>query len=318
MFCELKKMVTNQSDPVGFTTDFKGDSAMTSEKPTSRLRHLICAKPLLVMPGVYDALSARLAGEAGFEAIVLGGYPATASLLGLPDISFLTLTEMANHVKNITSAVDLPIMVDGDTGHGSLPNVVRTVRELEKAGAAGIFIEDQVFPKRCGHMEGKEVIPAGEMVAKIKTALNARRDPDLVIMARTDARAVTGLDDAIDRANRYREAGADIIFVEAPRDIEEMRRINREVHAPTLANMVEGGKSPLIGAAELAEIGYDAVVFPVTALYAAVRAVREVFKVLKETGGTNGCLDKIVQFSEFSELIGIRGWRDMESRCTTK
>ena len=176
--------------------------------------------------------------------MTLGGYPATANLLGKPDVSLLTMTEMVEYTRRICGAVDIPVFTDGDTGYGNVTNVYRTVKEMERAGAAGMFIEDQVFPKRCGHMEGKQVIPAEEMMAKIKAALDARTDPDFIIMARTDALAVHGIEEAIRRGNLYRETGADLIFIEAPQTIEDMKRINREINAPTLANNVEGGKSP--------------------------------------------------------------------------
>jgi methylisocitrate lyase len=234
--------------------------------------------------------------------------------MGKPDISFLTLPEMVDHLARLTDTVDLPILVDGDTGHGGVLNVARTVREFERAGAAGLFIEDQVFPKRCGHMEGKQVVGREDMVAKIKAALDARKDPDLVITARTDALAVLGVDEAIERGNLYREAGADVIFVEAPRSVEEMRRINREVDAPTLANNVEGGKTPFLPARELEAIGYNLVIYPVSATYAAARAVTGLMEELKRTGTTAGFSDRMWQFSEFSEFIGLEEFRRQERR----
>ena len=234
-------------------------------KKTGLFKKYILAPEILVMPGAHDALSARIIEKAGFKALAVGGYPATAALMGKPDISFLTLPEMVDHLARLTDTVDIPILVDGDTGHGGVLNVARTVREFERAGAAGLFIEDQVFPKRCGHMEGKQVVGREDMVAKIKAALDARKDSDLVITARTDALAVLGVDEAIERGNLYREAGADVIFVEAPRSVEEMRRINREVAAPTLANNVEGGKTPFLPAKDLEAIGYNLVIYPVSA-----------------------------------------------------
>jgi methylisocitrate lyase len=203
-------------------------------KKTTLLKKLILDEEILVMPGAYDATSARIVEKAGFKSVTLGGYPASACLLGKPDLSLLTLPEMVNHTRNIVEAVDIPVFTDGDTGHGNTLNVMRTVREFEKAGAAGMLIEDQLFPKRCGHMEGKQVIETDDMVAKIKAAVDARMDNDFVIMARTDALGVLGIDEATERANRYREAGADLIFVEAPTTGEQMLRINREVNAPTM------------------------------------------------------------------------------------
>jgi 2-methylisocitrate lyase-like PEP mutase family enzyme len=201
-------------------------------KKTTLLKKLILDKEILVMPGAHDALSAKIIEKVGFHAVTMGGYAASAASIAKPDVSLLTLTEYLTIVRNIVEAVDIPLFVDGDTGHGNVTNVQRTVRLFEQAGVAGLFIEDQVFPKRCGHMEGKQIIPTLEMVAKIKAAVDARMDPDLVIMARTDALAVSGIDEAIERGNRYAEAGADLIFVEAPTSKEEMARVNREIQAP--------------------------------------------------------------------------------------
>ncbi len=282
-------------------------------KKTTRFKQLVLAEEILVMPGAYDALSAKIVEQAGFSAVTLGGYPASATLLAKPDLSLLSLTEMVRHTQYLVDAVDIPVFADGDTGHGSVTNVQRTVKELEKAGVAGLFIEDQVFPKRCGHMEGKQVIPADEMVAKLKAALDARTDPDLVIMARTDALAVLGLDAAIERANRYRQAGADLIFIEAPPSVEDMRRINREVNAPTMANMIEGGKTPLLTPAELQALGYDVVVYPLAALYAAAWAVRRLMEELKASGTTKGCMDRMISFDEFNRLVGLQQIREAEA-----
>src|SRR5512136_2915204 len=206
-----------------------------------------------MIPGVHDALCARIAEKVGFKAIFTAGYANSAALLGRPDVSLLTLTEMVDIASRIVDAVNIPVFADGDTGHGNVTNVIRTVKLFEKAGVAGIFIEDQVEPKRCGHMVGKQVISEEKMVAKIKAALDARSDPDLIVMARTDALAVNGLEDAINRANLYREAGADLIFVEAPETVKQMRRITMEVKAPTSVNMIPGGMTPLLTAKELQE-----------------------------------------------------------------
>jgi 2-methylisocitrate lyase-like PEP mutase family enzyme len=272
-------------------------------KKTGLLKKYILDPEILIMPGAHDALSARIIEKVGFKALFVGGYSATAALMGKPDISFLTL---------LTDTVDIPVFVDGDTGHGGVLNVARTVRELEKAGAAGLFIEDQVFPKRCGHMEGKQVVGKEDMLAKIKAALDARIDPDLVIMARTDALAVLGLDEAIERGVLYREAGADLIFIEAPRSIEEMRRINQEIDAPTLANNVEGGKTPLLPAKELERLGYNAVIFPVSATYVMAKAVSGLMEELRRTGSTGGFKDQMWQFGEFNRFIGVEDLRRQE------
>ena len=282
-------------------------------KKTTQLKNLVFAKEILVMPGIYDGVSAVIAEKLGFKALCLGGYAASASLLGKPDISLLTLTEMTNHLRNITEVTDIPVLADGDTGYGSILNVIRTVREFEKAGAGGLFIEDQVFPKRCGHMEGKQVIPAEDMVSKIKAALDTRIDEDMIIMARTDAYAVYGLDEAIRRANLYHEAGADMIFIEAPTTSDEMKRLNQAVSAPSLANMVEGGKTPLRTAKELEDMGYSVAVFPVSAIYAAAKSVWNLLKLLSETGTTQGYEESMFCFDEFNELVNLRQYRKIES-----
>jgi methylisocitrate lyase len=280
---------------------------------TTRLRELIAAPDILVMPGVHDALGARLAEAAGFSAVTAGGYGATATLLGRPDSSQLSLTELSEMYSRLCDATSLPLLADADTGFGNVTNVARTVALYEKAGVAGLFIEDQVFPKRCGHMAGKAVVPRAEWLAKIKAALDARRDPDLVVMARTDALAVNGLDDAIERAQLAREAGADLLFVEAPRDVAQMRRICAEIAGPCLANNIEAGLSPLLPAAELQAIGYAVVVFPVAATYAVAFALRELFATLRRTGTTADALTRLISFDDFNELVGLSAQREREA-----
>lgn len=281
-------------------------------KRTSLFRKYILEDSILVMPGAHDALTARIVEQTGFKAITIGGYSASASLLGQPDLSFLSLTEMVDCIHRIVGAVDIPVFTDGDTGHGGVLNVRRTVKEIERTGAAGMFIEDQIFPKRCGHMLDKQVIEKKEMVAKIKAAVDARVDDDFVIMARTDALAVNGLEDAIERANIFRQAGADLIFVEAPTTIEQMRTITAQVDAPTLANNIEGGKSPLLSANELEEIGYNTVVFPVAATYAVAKVVIDLMSELDTTGTTAGFRDRMVSFDEFNQLIDLDRLRSLE------
>ena len=281
-------------------------------RKTTLLKQYILYKQILVMPGAFDSLSAKIIEKIGFKCVTLGGYPLSATILGKPDVSLLTLTEMVNHTRNIVEAVDIPVFADGDTGHGNVINVRRTVKEFERAGVAGFFIEDQVFPKRCGHMEGKQVIPVEEMVAKLKAAMDARVDEDLVIMARTDALAVYGLEEAITRANIYREAGADLIFIEAPPKIDDMKKITKDVDAPTMANMVEGGKTPILTAAQLQEIGYDVVVFPISTIYAAAMGIQKVMETLYKTGSTADYLDKMIKFDEFNKLMGLDEIREIE------
>ena len=281
-------------------------------KKTSLLKKYILEDAILVMPGAHDALTAKIVGQAGFKALTIGGYSASASLLGLPDLSFLTLTEMVDCIHRIVGAVDIPVFTDGDTGHGGVLNVRRTVKEIERTGAAGMFIEDQVFPKRCGHMLDKQVIEKEEMTAKVKAAVDARVDDDFVIMARTDALAVNGLEDAIERANLFFQAGADLIFVEAPTTVEQMRMITARVDAPTLANNIEGGKSPLLSAPELEEIGYNTVVFPVAATYAIAKVVGDLMAELSTTGTTAGFSGRMVSFDEFNHLIDLDRLRALE------
>lgn len=283
-------------------------------KKTSLLRKYILEDSILVMPGAHDALTAKIVEQSGFKALTIGGYSASASLLGKPDLSFLSLTEMADCVRRIADIVDIPIFTDGDTGHGNVLNVRHTVKEIEKTGAAGIFIEDQIFPKRCGHMLDKQVIEKQEMVAKVKAAVDARVDDDFVIMARTDALAVNGLEDAIERGNLFAEAGADLIFIEAPTTIEQMQMITARINAPTLANNIEGGKSPLLSATELEKIGFNTVVFPVAATYAVAKAVGNLMTELANTGTTAGFSSHMVSFNEFNNLIGLEHLRSLERK----
>ena len=282
-------------------------------KKTTLFKKLMLDEEILVMPGCHDALSAKIIESVGFKAVTMGGYAASAASLAKPDVSLLTLTEYVNIARNIVQAVDIPLFVDGDTGHGNVTNVQRTVRVFENAGVAGLFIEDQVFPKRCGHMEGKQIIPTLEMVAKIKAAVDARVDEDLVIMARTDAIAVSGIDEAIERGNRYAEAGADLIFVEAPTSKEEMMRINREINAPMNAIQIEGGKTPLLTVKELEELGFNVVVYPNVTVYATAWALKQLWEGLKKNGNTKHWQDNIIPFDEFNTLVGLDKIRELES-----
>jgi methylisocitrate lyase len=279
---------------------------------TTRFRQLIDADEILVLPGAHDALSARLAEAAGFSALTCGGYAATASLLGAPDTAQLSMTEMAELYARLAEATLLPILPDADTGYGNAVNVARTVKAFERAGVAALFIEDQVSPKRCGHMEGKRVIPVAEMVAKLKAALDSREDQDLVIMARTDARATEGLEAAIERAQIYREAGADLIFVEAPLTVDEMSRICSEIPAPCMANNVEGGKTPLLSAEALQEIGYAAVAFPVAATYVIAHTLQRFYALLKATGETTAMQKEMATFTTFHDIVGLPALREFE------
>jgi 2-methylisocitrate lyase-like PEP mutase family enzyme len=281
-------------------------------RKTSLFKQLIEFPEILLLPGVHDTLSARIGAEAGFKAMTGGGYSASATLLGQPDTSQLSLTEMVDHYTRICDVIDVPFFGDGDTGFGNVTNVARTVRMYERAGLAGMFIEDQVFPKRCGHMFGKDVIPAQEMVAKLKAALDARQDPDFVIMARTDANAVNGIDDALERMALYREVGADLLFVEAPRNTDEMRRICTELDGPNLANMIEGGATPLLSLEELTKIGFAVVTYPVAATFVVAKAMRAFMRYLAKTGTTAGFDPEMLQFEDFNEIIDLKGLRERE------
>lgn len=288
----------------------KGEWAIL--RKTTLFRKLINDPEILVMPGAHDALTSKVIEKAGFKAVTYGGYSISASLLGKPDIGLLGMKEMADVYRNIVEAVDIPVFADADTGYGDVNNVIRTVREYEKAGVAGLFIEDQVFPKRCGHMEGKDVIPVDDMLAKIRAACSAREDEDLVIMARTDALAVHGLDEAIRRGILYAEAGADLIFVEAVRSRDEMGLVNREIPKPTLANMIEGGKTPILSTGELEQLGYNVVVYPCSLTYAVTKAAQTCMEVLKTTGTTEGCMSDMLMFDDFFRFIGAEDIRKKE------
>ncbi len=286
-------------------------------RKTTLFKRLIDSPEILLLPGVHDTLSARIGAGVGFKAMTGGGFSASASLLGRPDTSLLSVTEMTNHYERICEVIDVPFFGDGDTGFGNVTNVSRTVRMYERAGLAGMFIEDQVFPKRCGHMLGKSVIPAEEMISKLKAALDARQDPDFVIMARTDANAVHGIDDALERMALYREVGADLLFVEAPRNREEMQRICSELDGPKLANMIEGGATPLLSLEELSEIGFAVATYPVAATFVVAKAMRDFMEYLAKNGTTIGFDSNMLQFDEFNEMIDLKGLRDQEENYLT-
>ncbi len=255
--------------------------------------------------GVWDALSAMLAERAGFELLFVSGFAVAGTQLGEPDFGLLTQTEMLETARRVVRAVRVPVIVDGDTGHGGPLNVQRLVRELVAIGAAGMLLEDQVWPKRCGHMRGKEVIPAGEHAQKIRAAVEARGAARFTILGRTDARAPLGLDEAIRRGRLYREAGADWIFVEAPLSRDELARIGREVPGPLMANMVEGGKTPILPLAELRELGFEYVVYPLTGLLSAARALERAFAELAKNGIAPDETKTKLGFDEFTTLVGL-------------
>jgi 2-methylisocitrate lyase-like PEP mutase family enzyme len=272
---------------------------------TRRLRELIAAPGIIRSLGAHDVFTARLIEEAGLETVFIGGFGTSASLLGLPDVGLLTLTEMANAVRRMAMRVRIPVVADGDTGHGDLHNVVRTVREFERAGAAGILLEDQVMPKRCGHFAGKQVIPADEMLLKLRAAREARSDRDFIIVARTDARAVEGIDAAIARANRYGDAGADVCFIEAPEGRQELERIPREVRFPLLVNMLTGGVTPILSVSELQQLGYKIVVCPIESLLVAGTAIRRLIDALLTRGRVDLPADQMLTFADVKKVLGL-------------
>ncbi len=266
------------------------------------------------MPGAANALTARIIAEQGFDAVYVTGAGIANTHLGLPDIGLVSLKEVVDHVSVMRDVIDLPMLVDGDTGFGNAVNVVRTVEQLERAGASGIQLEDQVFPKKCGHFSGKAVITADEMVQKIKAAADSRRDGDFQIIARTDARAILGLEEALDRAHRFIEAGADATFVEAPTSAEELARIAGELPVPQIANMVFGGKTPLLNQAELEKLGFGGVLYANAALQVSVRAIADMLGVLRDTGSLESIADRVASFDERQRLVDKEKYDALERR----
>lgn len=283
-------------------------------RTTSQLKQIVARRAAVQAPGTANALFARIIEELGFEVVYVTGAGIANMHLGAPDIGLTTLTEIANAVAAIADAVALPLVVDADTGFGNAVNMVRTVRVLERAGAAGLQIEDQVFPKKCGHFAGKDVISPDEMVQKVKAAVDARRDQDLQIIARTDARAVEGLDRAIARAHAYIEAGADVAFIEAPTSVAELGRVAREVKAPHVANIVFGGKTPDPGQAELTKLGFSLVLYANAALQAAVTAASDVLGALKRDGSLDGVARQIASFEERQRIVQKPTWDALEAK----
>lgn len=272
-----------------------------------QLRQLLAEPGIIHSLAPHDAFTAKVMEQAGLPLLFLGGFGASASAFGLPDLGLLGLAEMAEAARRMTAAVNIPVIVDGDTGHGAIPNVIRTVREFERAGAAGMLLEDQVFPKRCGHFAGKQVVPVQEMSDKLRAALDARQNPNFVVIARTDARAIEGLDAALDRASRYAETGADVIFVEAPQSREELARIGRSISKPQLANMLVGGATPILSAAELQEFGFKIVVSPVESLAVTAAAVQQLTEAMLTLGRVDGLSDRMWTFPQLKTLLGADG-----------
>ncbi len=278
------------------------------------LRIMLKSKKSLVIPGVYDALGAKIAQKVGFEAMFQTGYGTSATLFGMPDYGFIGATETVDNARRICRAVSVPVIVDSDTGYGNALSVWKLVKELESAGAAGIFLEDQRWPKRCGHMQGKEVITQEEYTEKLSAALDSRESKDFIIVARTDARATEGLDAAIERGKQNKKTGANAIFVEAPRSLEEMKKIGKEINAPLVANMIEGGATPLSSAETLNKMGFKIILYPLSVLYANTFATMNILKELKKSGNTAKYKQKVVNFDQFNDLVELPKFRKMEKK----
>ena len=279
-----------------------------------KLSSMIKSKKPLVIPGVYDAIGAKIAEKVGFDAMFQTGYGTSATLFGMPDYGFIGATETVDNARRISNAISVPLIVDSDTGYGNALSVWKLVKELESAGAAGIFLEDQKWPKRCGHMQGKEVIPQEEYTEKLGAAIDARENKDFIIVARTDARATEGLDKAIERGLQNKKTGADAIFIEAPRTLNEMKKIGKEIKTPLVANMIEGGATPMNSAQTLNKIGFNIVLYPLSVLFANTFATMNILQELKNKGTTSKYKQKVVNFDQFNSLVELDKFRKMERK----
>ena len=271
------------------------------------------SKPL-VIPGVYDAIGAKIVEKVGFEAMFQTGYGTSATLFGMPDYGFIGSTETVDNARRICRAVSVPVIVDADTGYGNALSVWKLVHELESAGASGIFLEDQRWPKRCGHMQGKEVVPIDEYAEKLQAALDARSNKNFIIVARTDARATEGLDKAIERGLYYKKVGADVIFVEAPKTIQEMKKIGSAIDAPLVANMIEGGATPISSETKLHEMGFKIILYPLSVLFSNTYATLQILRELKRSGTTRKLNKKLVNFDQFNDLVELKKYRKLEKQ----
>ncbi len=278
------------------------------------LKSMLKSKKPLVIPGVYDALGAKIAQKVGFDAMFQTGYGTSATLFGMPDYGFIGATETIDNARRICRATSVPVIVDSDTGYGNALSVWKLVKELESAGAGGIFLEDQKWPKRCGHMQGKNVVSQEEYTEKLSAAIDARENKDFIIVARTDARATKGLDEAIERGKQNKKTGADAVFVEAPRSLDEMKRIGKEINAPLVANMIEGGATPLNSAKTLSKIGFNVILYPLSVLYANTFATMNILQELKKSGNTSKYKQKVVNFDQFNDLVELPKFRKMEKK----
>ena len=278
------------------------------------LRNMLKANKPLVIPGVYDAIGAKIAEKVGFEAMFQTGYGTSATLFGMPDYGFIGATETLDNARRICRAVSVPVIVDSDTGYGNALSIWKLVRELEDAGASGIFLEDQRWPKRCGHMKGKEVITQEEYTEKLGAAVDARQSKDFIIVARTDARATQGLDIAIERGIQNKKTGADAVFIEAPRSLEEMKIIGKSINAPLVANMIEGGATPISSAETLHKLGFKIILYPLSVLFANTFATMNILKELKKTGTTTKFKHKVVNFDQFNDLVELPKFQKLEKK----
>ena len=278
------------------------------------LKSMLKSKKPLVIPGVYDALSAKIAQKVGFNAIFQTGYGTSATLFGMPDYGVISASETVDNARRICRAVQVPVIVDSDTGYGNALSVWKLVKELESAGASGIFLEDQRWPKRCGHMQGKEVVSQEEYTEKLSASIDARENKDFIIVARIDARATKGLDEAIERGKQNKKTGADAIFVEAPKSIDGMKQIGKEINAPLVANMIEGGATPLSSAKSLNKMGFNIVLYPLSVLYANTFATINILTELKKSGNTLKYKQKVVNFDQFNDLVELTKFRKMEKK----
>jgi len=279
-----------------------------------KLSNRIKSKKPLVIPGVYDAIGAKIAEKVGFDAMFQTGYGTSATLFGMPDYGFIGATETVDNARRISNAVSVPVIVDSDTGYGNALSVWKLVKELETAGAAGIFLEDQKWPKRCGHMQGKEVIAQEEYTEKLGAAIDARENKDFIIVARTDSRATEGLETAIERGLQNKKTGADAVFIEAPRSLEEMKQIGKEIKAPLVANMIEGGATPMNSAQTLNKIGFNIILYPLSVLFANTFATMNILQELKNTGTTAKYKQKVVDFDQFNNLVELDKFKKMETK----
>ena len=278
------------------------------------LKSMLKANKPLVIPGVYDAIGAKIAEKVGFEAMFQTGYGTSATLFGMPDYGFIGATETIDNARRICRAVSVPVIVDSDTGYGNALSVWKLVRELESAGASGIFLEDQRWPKRCGHMQGKEIIRQEEYTEKLGAAIDARQSKNFIIVARTDARATEGLDVAIERGLQNKKTGADAIFIEAPRSLEEMKTIGKSINAPLVANMIEGGATPISSVQTLNRLGFKIILYPLSVLFANTFATMNILKELKKTGTTVKFKDKVVSFDQFNDLVELPKFQKLEKK----